>query len=101
VAGSSSTAAAGLSGTWDGTYSGGFTGTFHLVWTQRGSTLTGTIALSGAGTVPVNGHVNGSTISFGTVGSTAITYSGTVSGTSMTGTYHAGATSGHWSAHRM
>ena len=35
----------------------------------------------------INGTVNGGTISFGTVGSQAITYSGSVSGDSMSGTY--------------
>jgi hypothetical protein len=44
--------------------------------------------------------VNGDAISFGTVGSgTAITYSGTVSGNSMSGTYKVnGQGGGPWSA---
>lgn len=98
----SSTAASGdLSGKWAGQYSGAFTGTFHLTWQQKGTTLSGTITLSTAGTVPLNGHVNGSKISFGTVGSAAITYKGTVSGDSMSGTYTvSGAAGGNWSGHR-
>jgi hypothetical protein len=44
--------------------------------------------------------VQGDTIRFGTVGSQAITYSGSVSGSSMSGTYQvgSGAGSGSWSA---
>src|SRR5579859_1984052 len=84
---SSAPAASGLSGTWNGTYSGSFTGTFVLNWTQSSSTLSGQINLSTAGTLPVNGTLSGGSINFGTVGSTVITYTGSVSGNSM---------SGHW-----
>jgi hypothetical protein len=43
--------------------------------------------------------VGGGSIQFGTLGSTAITYSGTVSGSSMSGTYKVGgAQGGNWSA---
>ena len=77
-----------LSGTWSGQYDGTFQGTFVLDWQQSGSNLSGTIELSsGSGTDDINGTVNGGTISFGTVGSQAITYSGSVSGDSMSGTY--------------
>ncbi len=52
--------------------------------------------------MPINGTVHGNAIRFGTVGSTAITYSGTVSGSSMSGTYQLHTTSGTpggpWSA---
>jgi len=97
---SSPTAAAGeLSGTWSGKYSGAFTGTFTLKWTQTGPALKGTIDLSTAGTLNLSGVVSGNTITFGTVGSTAITYTGTVSGDSMSGTYQvAGSGGGNWSA---
>jgi hypothetical protein len=44
--------------------------------------------------------VHGSTIRFGTVGSSAITYSGTASGKSMSGTYHTPGGGGTWSAHK-
>ena len=46
--------------------------------------------------------MNGGTISFGTVGSQAITYSGSVAGGSMSGTYKVqtpnGSVGGSWSA---
>lgn len=103
AAASSSPAAAGLSGTWDGHYSGGYSGTFTLTWQQSGSVLSGTIKLSNPGvTVPINGTVSGGAIRFGTVGSAAITYTGTVSGSSMSGSYTVvGATGGSWSATKM
>jgi hypothetical protein len=94
-------AAGDLSGSWSGQYSGAFTGTFKLTWQQTGSSLTGTIMLSTENNdpVPLTGTVNGSTISFGTVGSQAVTYSGHVSGSSMSGTYQVGgAAGGPWSA---
>jgi len=92
-----------LSGTWSGQYDGTFQGTFVLDWQQSGSKLSGTIKLSdGNGSLPINGTVNGGTISFGTVGSQAITYSGSVSGDSMSGTYEVqgggGSAGGSWSA---
>ena len=91
-----------LSGTWSGQYDGTFQGTFVLDWQQAGSNLSGTIKLSSDGTDDVNGTVNGGTISFGTVGSQAITYSGSVSGDSMSGTYKVqtpnGSVGGSWSA---
>ena len=92
----------GLTGTWKGSYGGSFSGTFTLHWTQSGSKLRGTIDLSTGGTEPINGTVNGSTIKFGTVGSSAIQYSGTASGDSMSGTYKVQGSSagGNWSAHR-
>jgi hypothetical protein len=101
---SSTPAAAGdLSGTWSGQYSGAYKGTFTLHWTQTGSKLTGTIDVSSLnGTLPITGTVNGSAIQFGTVGSTEITYSGSVSGDSMSGTYEfhtaSGTSGGPWSA---
>ena len=92
----------GLGGTWSGQYDGTFQGTFVLDWQQSGSSLSGTIKLSSDGTDDVNGTVNGGTISFGTVGSQAITYSGSVSGDSMSGTYKVqtpnGSVGGSWSA---
>ena len=79
--------AGGLSGTWNGTYSGAFSGTFTLTWTQTGSALSGNINLSTGGPSTVNGTLSGNSIQFGTVGSSAITYTGTVSSNSMSGTY--------------
>jgi len=97
------TTAGDLSGKWSGQYTGTFQGTFVLDWQQSGSNLSGTIKLSSeSGTDDVNGTVNGGTISFGTVGSQAITYSGSVSGDSMSGTYKVqtpnGSVGGSWSA---
>lgn len=90
----------GLSGKWKGTYSGTYTGTFVLHWTRSGSKLHGTIALSTAGTVPVNGTVDGSSIRFGTVGGSAVHYTGSVSGDSMSGSYTTAGGNGSWAAHR-
>ncbi|MGO9753733.1 MAG: hypothetical protein ACLP8S_06170 [Solirubrobacteraceae bacterium] len=93
------TAKGPLSGSWSGRYSGAFQGTFKLEWVQSGSTLVGAIALSNPHTTyKVNGTVNGSVIRFGTVGSTAITYSGTVAGNTMSGTYNTPRGGGSWSA---
>lgn len=96
-------ATSALSGKWSGSYSGAYNGTFKLSWHQSGSHLHGTITISNPGsTLPINGTVNGTAITFGTVGSTAITYTGTVSGNSMSGTYKVatanGSTGGPWSA---
>ncbi len=103
---SHSVAPGALSGKWSGHYSGSFNGTFTLRWRQSGSRLHGVIHLSNPGnTLPINGTVNGGAISFGTVGSTAITYSGTVSGNSMSGNYKVhtanGASGGPWSASKV
>jgi hypothetical protein len=92
-----------LAGTWSGSYSGAYAGNFTLHWRRSGELLHGTITISNpAGTLPINGSVSGDKIRFGTVGSTAITYTGTVSGGSMSGTYEvhgaSGATGGPWSA---
>lgn len=96
---SPSAATGELSGTWSGRYSGTFEGTFKLTWTQSGSKLSGTIDLSTAGTLDINGVLTGNSISFGTVGSTAITYSGSVNGNTMGGSYKvAGGGSGSWTA---
>ncbi len=93
---------AGLSGTWSGQYSGSYQGSFTLSWTQSGSKLTGTIKISApASTMGINGTVQGDSISFGTVGSYGITYSGKVSGGSMSGSYQVSdgnQSSGPWSA---
>ncbi len=87
-----------LAGTWSGQYSGAYSGTFTLHWTQRGSKLVGTITLSTPhGTYDVDGSVNGKTINFGTVGAGA-TYTGSVSGNSMSGTYKSVPAGGTWSA---
>ncbi len=78
-----------LSGKWSGSYSGAFSGTFSLSWQQTGANLNGTITISSYGDKPtsIHGTIKGSSISFGTVGSKAINYSGSVSGNSMSGTW--------------
>ena len=78
-----------LSGKWSGNYSGAFNGTFMLTWKQSGKNLSGTIKISGFSDVPtsLHGTVQGGSISFGTVGSKSITYSGSVSGSSMSGSW--------------
>jgi hypothetical protein len=94
-------AAVDLSGGWSGMYSGPFNGTFTLTWTQSGSSLDGTIHLSSPpDTLRINGTVSSSAISFGAVG--VVTYSGTVSGNSMSGSYTdvANGKSGSWSANK-
>jgi hypothetical protein len=103
AASSPTATASALSGKWSGMYSGAYQGTFILNWRQSGSNLHGRITLSThPSTLRINGTVKGDVIRFGTVGSTAITYSGTVSGSSMSGTYqvHSATSSvgGPWSA---
>jgi hypothetical protein len=98
---SSAPAAAGpLTGTWNGQYGGSYQGTFVLHWHQKGSKLGGRIHISNPpSSLAIHGSVAGGSIQFGTVGSTAITYSGTVSGGSMSGTYKVGGgQGGSWSA---
>jgi hypothetical protein len=94
-----------LSGKWSGTYSGTFSGTFNLTWLQSGKNLSGTIEISGFNDVPtsIHGTVHGASIRFGTVGSKSVTYSGSVSGNSMSGTWQMNAGSqslggGSWKA---
>jgi hypothetical protein len=89
-----------LTGTWNGTYNGSYSGTFTVKWTQNGSNVDGTIALPSVGTTEqLNGTVSGDKITFGTVGSFAVTYSGTFSGSSMSGSYNVtGSPAGNWSA---
>jgi hypothetical protein len=102
--GSSSNAASsgGLSGSWSGQYSGASDGTFQLTWQQSGSDLSGTIAISDFGDtpIPINGTVNGGKITFGTVGGLAVTFTGSTSGNSMSGTYHSPAGDGTWNANK-
>jgi hypothetical protein len=97
----SASTSASLTGTWSGSYGGAFHGTFTLHWTQTKARLSGTIKLSTEpGKLNVTGSVHSSTIRFGTVGSAAITYSGSVSGTSMAGKYTTPGGGGSWRAHK-
>lgn len=100
----SAAAAAGspahLAGTWSGSYSGAFSGTFMLHWTQTGSKLGGSIVLSSPhGKYGINGSVHGKAIKFGAVGAGA-TYTGSLSGSSLAGTYRSPQGGGTWNAHK-
>jgi hypothetical protein len=89
-----------LAGTWSGKYSGAYSGSFRLHWTQTGSNLKGSITLSEPhGTYTVTGRTQGASISFGAVGAGA-TYTGSVSGSSMSGHYRTPQGGGAWHAHR-
>jgi len=89
-----------LAGTWSGHYSGAFSGTFTLHWTQSGTRLGGSINLSNPkGKYGITGAVHGTAITFGAVGAGA-TYTGSVSGTSMSGRYKSPRGGGSWSAHK-
>jgi hypothetical protein len=94
------TAAGALTGTWNGQYGGSYQGTFVLHWRQQGSKLSGRIHISAPSTsLPIHGRVAGGSIRFGTVGSYEITYTGTVTGSSMSGTYTVGGSQGgNWNA---
>ena len=101
----SAAATGGLSGAWSGTYQQtspiADSGTFTLNWQQSGSNVTGSISIPGAcNACPISATVNGSTVTFGAVALGAITYTGTVSGNSMSGTYAAAdsSTKGTWKA---
>lgn len=90
-----------LAGKWSGHYGGAFSGTFKLQWTQSGSKLHGTIRLSNpGGTYDVSGSVRGKSIKFGAV-SVGATYTGSVSGKTMSGSYKTPGGGGKWSAHKQ
>jgi hypothetical protein len=89
-----------LGGTWKGTYSGAFSGTFRIHWTQVGTKLTGSISLSRPkGTYTITGSVAGRRIHFGAVGVGA-TYTGSASGSSMSGSFKTPQGGGTWSAQK-
>jgi hypothetical protein len=89
-----------LAGTWSGQYSGAFSGTFTLHWKQTGSKLRGSISLSNpSGKYGITGSVHGRAIKFGAVGAGA-TYTGSVSGKSMSGSYKTPQGGGKWSARK-
>jgi hypothetical protein len=91
-----------LPGWWSGKYSGAYSGTFSLHWTMTGSRLHGSITLSNPkGSYPVSGKVGrGGAIQFGVVGAGA-TYTGSASGSSMSGSYKSPRGGGSWSAHKV
>jgi hypothetical protein len=88
-----------LSGSWVGSYHGTFSGTFKLHWKQTGGLLKGMITLKPGGTVPLTGKVRGNKITFGAV-AVGVTYTGTVSGKSMSGRYKTPSGGGSWSARK-
>jgi hypothetical protein len=89
-----------VAGTWSGQYSGAVSGTFTLHWTQTGSSLKGSITLSSPhGNYAISGSVHGHAISFGAVTAGA-TYTGSVSGKSMSGNWKSPIGGGTWSAHK-
>lgn len=94
-------AAADVSGGWKGQYSGVYNGTFTLSWQQNGSAVNGQIVLSSPPkTFDITGNLAGNAITFGAVG--GVSYTGTVSGSSMSGTYQVPGTGsgGNWSANK-
>jgi hypothetical protein len=89
-----------LAGAWSGHYSGAYSGSFTIHWRESGSSLRGTITLSKpSGTFSITGSVRGAAIKFGAVGAGA-TYTGSVSGKSMSGHYKTAQGGGTWSAHK-
>jgi hypothetical protein len=89
-----------LAGTWSGQYGGAYSGTFTLHWTQSGAILHGSIRLSNPpGKYGINGSVHGSAIKFGAV-DVGATYTGSVSGKTMSGRYKSPQGGGSWSAHK-
>ena len=101
AAGTGSSTTPKLAGTWSGKYSGPYSGSFTLHWTQARSRLSGSIKLSNPpGTYGITGSVHDGKISFGAVDAGA-TYTGTVSGRSMSGRYKSAMGVGSWSAHRV
>jgi hypothetical protein len=90
-----------LAGTWKGKYSGAFSGTFTLTWTQTGSKLIGSITLSSPkGKYGIVGNLTRTGIKFGAV-AVGATYTGSVTGTSMSGHWNSPQGGGTWSAHKM
>lgn len=94
------TQSSSLAGTWSGKYTGAFAGKFTLRWRQSKSRLVGSITLSNpSGKYSVSGSVLGPAIKFGAVGVGA-TYTGSVTGNSMAGSYKSPQGGGKWSAHK-
>ena len=78
-------------------------GTFTVVFEGSAPNYTGSIVIAGLcePDCPITANVTGNTIGFGSVGPRAVTYKGTISGNSMSGTYTVGTEgqgNGNWSA---
>jgi len=91
-----------LAGTWLGKYSGAFSGKFTLRWTQSGLKLSGSVTLSNPrGKYDITGALlPGGGIRFGVI-KVGATYTGSVSGKSMSGTYKSPQGGGSWSAKKI
>lgn len=100
--------ATGLTGAWPGEWQNttpdASRGTFRIQWTQSGSALSGTITITGTPCLTggsINGSLSGSALNFGVVtGQSQVSYTGTVSGNTMSGTYttSCGNAQGTWKA---
>jgi len=92
----------GIAGVWIGKYRGAYSGTFRLSWTLTRGRLHGTINLSSPkGSYGINGTVGrGGAIKFGVVNAGA-TYTGTVFGSKMSGSYKSPGGNGKWSATKI
>jgi hypothetical protein len=87
-----------VSGTWAGLCAGPFNGFCAITWTQTAHALDGTfIASSPPDNLRISGNLTGSTISFGAGG--VATFTGTVYGSTMSGSYTdiANGKTGAWS----
>jgi len=91
-----------VAGVWVGKYSGAYSGSFRLTWSLTGSRLHGTIALSKPkGSYGITGSTTrGGGINFGVV-KVGATYTGTVSGSKMSGHYKTPRGNGTWSATKI
>ncbi|MEA2556202.1 MAG: hypothetical protein QOI60_1533 [Actinomycetota bacterium] len=90
--GSTASALAGRwKGTWTNTSGDAASGSFQIDWTQHGSKLAGTIAITGTPCLTgghITGTVKGSAIDFGVVSGTyQVDYKGSLSGADMSGSY--------------
>ena len=90
-----------VAGTWVGSYHGAFAGRFTLNWKLTRTILRGTITLSNPpGRYGITGSVGrGGAIQFGVV-KVGATYTGSVSGSSMSGSYTTPQGGGSWSARK-
>lgn len=101
-----------IAGRWAGTFTSAkyraTSGDFVVTFTQSGSHIGGTIAItpSCVPTAIVSGTLSGSVATFGQVsgGGTVVTFSGSITPASMHGSYHSDARCGNdtgtWQAHR-
>ncbi len=98
-----------IAGDWAGTYTStstpGATGTFRMTFTVTGNRVSGPIQIDNSACVGrgiITGTLNGNQITFGAVhAAQQITYTGVISGNTMSGTYSAprcGRATGTWRA---